>query len=85
MEQTIISEKKEFVPSVLRQIVDELDEMGNEEQQMVLRRIRLGKLSEKFKALDAKLAMNEIHLTEDEIAEIVSQDRKKTYEQKIRS
>ena len=85
MEQTMISEVKKAAPSVLRQIVDELDDLGTEEQQMVLRRIRLGKLREKFKALDAKLATNEIHLTEDEIAEIISKDRKERYEEKIRS
>jgi len=42
-----------------------------------LRRLRLEKLEPKFKVFDEQLRGNEITLTEHDIAELVSNDRKK--------
>jgi hypothetical protein len=86
--QEIIAAKNEKIalkPSLLQQIVDEVDTLTTRDQQDLLRQIRLHKLGTDFKLLDEKLQANEIKLTEEAIAELISEDRKRRYEEKIRS
>ena len=72
-------------PSLLRQIVDEADMLDEAGQEDVLRKIRIQsalKLAQKAdKLLDGKFKQ----MSEDEIAEMVSQNRKRNYEEKIRN
>ena len=77
-------QNKETTPSLLRQIVDEVDAMDREKQHLLLLQLRKNKLLADAKLLDQKLKGNTIHLTEEEITEIVSKDRRERYEQQIR-
>ena len=55
-----------------------------EKQHLLLLQLRKERLLADAEILDAKLKGNTIELTEEEIAEIVSKDRKERYEQKNR-
>lgn len=77
-------QNKETPPSLLRQIVDEVDVLDSEKQHLLLLQLRKERLLADAKMLDEKLKDNTSHLTEEEIAEIVSKDRKERYEQKNR-
>ena len=56
--------------------------MDREQQHLLLLQLRKDKILAEAKALDEKLKGNTIHLTEEEIADIVSKDRKEGDEQK---
>ena len=77
-------QNKEITPSLLRQIVDEVDTLDREKQHLLLLQLRKDKLLADAKLLDEKLKGNAIHLTEEEIAGLVSKDRRERYEQKVR-
>lgn len=77
-------QENEKAPSILRQIVDEVDALDREKQHLLLLQLRKDKLLADAKLLDEKLKGNAIHLTEEEIAELVSKDRRERYEQKVR-
>ena len=77
-------QNEETTPSLLRQIVDEVDSLDREKQHLLLLQLRKERLLADAEILDAKLKGNTIELTEEEIAEIVSKDRKERYEQKNR-
>lgn len=70
-------------PSLLRQIVDKVDEMDEGAKKLLLLTLAEDELSEKYKALDNTIAQSEV-LTEDEIDEIVAETRQNMYEQKVR-
>jgi len=69
-----------LLPLLLRQKMVEADSLNIDEQERLRREVRLENLVPKFKALDKQLESNTITLTEDEIAELVSNNRKKRYE-----
>ncbi|MCU0375279.1 MAG: hypothetical protein MUF24_08230 [Chitinophagaceae bacterium] len=70
-------------PSLLRQIVDRVDEMDEGSKKLLLLTLMRGELSEKYKTLDKVIAEGEI-LSEAEIDMIVSETRQNLYEQKVR-
>ncbi len=84
MEQ-LLSLNLEKTPSLLRQIVDEVDAMDETEKVELLRKIKLEKAVSLAKKADEMLESKFKSLSEDEIAEIVSNNRKLRYEQKIRN
>jgi hypothetical protein len=72
-------------PSLLRAIVDEADMLDDEGKLEILRKLKIQKALKMTKILDERLQKNTLHYTENEIAEMVSKDRKEQYEQKIGS
>jgi hypothetical protein len=70
-------------PSLLRQIVDRVDEMDEGAKKLLLLTLTGEELSEKYKAMDKAIAQSEV-LTEDEIDKIVAETRQNIYEQKVR-
>ncbi len=66
-------------PSLLREIVDEADMLDDEGKMEILRKIRMQKALNMAKELDEKLKGNTLNFSEDEIADIVSKDRKERY------
>jgi hypothetical protein len=70
-------------PSLLRQIVDRVDEMDEGEKKLLLLTLTREELSEKYKAIDKAIAQSEI-LSEEEIDMIVAETRQNLYEQKVR-
>ena len=73
----------EIKPSLLRQIVDEVDMMDDEGKAQILKRIKGEKAVAKARAIDEKLKGAFKEMTEDEICEMVSKDRKKWYEESL--
>ncbi|MEJ7736629.1 MAG: hypothetical protein WKF97_04310 [Chitinophagaceae bacterium] len=84
MEQSSL-QHSETVPSLLRQIVDEVDALDEVEKAELLRKIKLQKALLLAKKADTMLEGKFKILSEDEIAEVVSNNRKKNYEAKIRN
>lgn len=72
-------------PSLLRQIVDKVDEMDDGAKKLLLLSLKKDELFEKYKTLDNEIAKSVSLLSEEKIDKIVSDNRKKMYEQKIRS
>lgn len=81
----LLFEDAENTPSLLRQIVDEVDAMDETEKVQLLRKIKLEKALSLAKKADEMLDGKFKSLSEDEITEIVSNNRKLRYEQKIRN
>lgn len=81
MEQASFQHSKS-VPSLLRQIVDEVDALDEVEKAELLRKIKLQKALSLAQKGDTMLEGKFKTLSEDEIAEIVSNNRKKNYEEK---
>ncbi|MFP5040643.1 hypothetical protein [Parasediminibacterium sp. JCM 36343] len=71
-------------PSLLRQIVDEVDMMDAIQQHQLLLSLRKDKILASVKALDKKLEALNISLTENEITDMISQDRRGFYANKTR-
>lgn len=71
-------------PSLLRQIVDEADTLSDVEKAEILRKIKLRKALSLSQQADNMLQGKFKVLSEDEIAQIVSDNRKQRYEQKAR-
>jgi hypothetical protein len=69
-------------PSLLRQIVDKVDEGA---KKLLLLTLSQEELTEKYKKLDSKISKSGEILGEKKIDKLVSNTRKKMYEQKIRS
>lgn len=69
-------------PSLLRQIVDRVDEMDESAKKLLLLTLMREELSEKFKTLDKAIAQGEI-LPEEEIDMIVAETRQNLYDQKV--
>ena len=72
----------EKAPSLLRQIVDEVDAMDETEKEELLRKIKLSKALSLAQKADQILEGKFKPLSEDEIAEMVSSNRKQRYEEK---
>lgn len=79
---SVISEKPE--PTLLRQIVDSADELDDAGKEEVLWQIKMQKALAMAKTIDEKCAGMWKEMTEDEIAEMVSVNRRKWYEEEIR-
>ncbi|MGI8637899.1 MAG: hypothetical protein ACR2KZ_21075 [Segetibacter sp.] len=69
----------------MRQIVDEVDTMDEAEKAELLRRIKLQKALLVAKKADEIMECKFRFMSEDEIAEMVSNKRKQRYEEKIRN
>ncbi|MEO6330396.1 MAG: hypothetical protein ABIO55_15785 [Ginsengibacter sp.] len=74
--------KLETKPSLLREIVDEVDTLDDEGKMEILRKIKIQKGLIMAGKLDGKLKGNTLSLSEDEIADVISKDRKDRYEKK---
>jgi hypothetical protein len=83
METLLDKKTKNNVPSLLRQIVDEADMLDDEGKANVLWKIKAEKAIAKAREIDKKLEGVFKEMTEDEIAEMVSINRKKWYEEKL--
>jgi histidyl-tRNA synthetase len=70
-------------PSIIRQIVDEVDALDKNEQEEVLDFVKQKRKIKTCLLLDEKLSKAEKFVTENEIADIVSKDRKERYEQSL--
>ncbi|MDI9364439.1 MAG: hypothetical protein QM541_05780 [Flavobacterium sp.] len=69
-------------PSLLRQIVDEVDSMNEEAQAALLRKIKMQQAVAEFKALEACFTPSQ--MTEEEIWEMCSATRRELYEEKMK-
>jgi hypothetical protein len=69
-------------PSLLRLIVDEIDAMDDNEKTEVLRKIKMQKALSLAKKADEMYEGKFREMGEDEIASMVSENRKSQYEQK---
>ena len=70
-------------PSLLRQIVDEVDMLDDEGKEDLLRKIKIAKLLNLAKIADESMEGKWNKMSEDEIADMVSINRKKWYEESI--
>jgi len=70
-------------PSLLRLIVDEIDLMNEEEKKDILRKIKMQKALSLAREADTILEGQFKQMTEKEIAEMVSNNRKENYAKKI--
>ena len=71
-------------PSLLRQIVDEVDVLDDIKKQRLLMYLRKDKILASVKKLDELLLGLNITLTDDEITNMVSEDRKENYDKQNR-
>lgn len=83
LEKSAANLQSQKSPSLLRQIVDRVDEMDEGAKKLLLLTLMREELSEKYKALDKAIAQCEI-LSEEEIDRIVAETRQDIYEQKVR-
>ena len=87
--QTVVKEERYLPvletnkPSLLRQIVDMVDEMDEGSKKLLLLTLKKEELSAKYQELDNLIAQSEKVIDEDEIDNIVAETRKEMYEQKI--
>lgn len=63
-------------PSLLRQIVDEVNMLDDIKKQRLLMYLRKDKILESVKRLDEMLLESNITMTDDEITEMISKERK---------
>ena len=78
------SQNRQTAPSLLRQIVDEVDTLSDTAKAELLRKIKMEQALELARKADEALEGKFKSLSEDEIAEMVSKDRKERYEKKVR-
>ena len=69
-------------PSLLRQIVDEVDIMSEKEKEALLRKIKMQQAVAQLKAFEVSLTPS--LMTEEEIWEICSATRRDLYEDKMK-
>ena len=83
--ETLLETKttSEVKPSLLRQIVDEVDMMDDEGKAQILKKIKGQKAVEKARAIDEKFKGAFKEMTEEEIWDMVSENRKKWYEESL--
>ena len=72
-------------PSLLRQIVDKVDEMDEGSKKLLLLSLKKDELISRYKNLDSAIAKSGQILPENEIELVAAKTRKQMYEQKIRS
>lgn len=70
-------------PSIIRQIVDEVDALDKGEQENILLELKRKRIQKRLKEIVKKLNGCETLMTEEEIAELESKDRKERYEQSL--
>ena len=73
----------EIKPSLLRQIVDEVDMMDDEGKAKILKKIKGEKAVAKAKLADESMEGKWKEMKEEEIWEMVSENRKKWYEESL--
>ena len=78
------SQNQETTPSLLRQIVDEVDALSETDKAEVLRKIKMQQALELARKADEGMEGKFKPLSEDEIADMVSKKRKERYEKKVR-
>jgi uncharacterized HAD superfamily protein len=71
-------------PSLLRQIVDEVDGLTEEQKLIVLQKAKWQKILAHAKKVDEMLNGAFPEMTEEEIWDMCSQTRKEIYEEKLR-
>ena len=83
--ETLLETKSntDLKPSLLRQIVDEVDLMDDEGKAQVLKKIKGEKAVAKAKLADKSMEGKWKEMTEEEICEMVSTYRKKRYEESL--
>ena len=74
------SQNQETTPSLLRQIVDEVDALSETDKAEVLRKIKMQQALELARKADEAMEGKFKPLSEDEITEMVSKKRKERYE-----
>ena len=79
MSQSVL-QNQETSPSLLRQIVDEVDALSENDKAEVLRKIKMQQAMELARKADEALKGKFKLLSEDEIADMVSKERKERYE-----
>ena len=84
MEQSFF-QQPESAPSLLRQIVDEVDTSNEMEKAELLHRIRVQKALSLARKADTILEGKFKSLPEEGLAELVSNNRRRNYKEKIRS
>jgi|GEM_PF-5658256 len=72
-------------PSIIRQIMDEVDDLDEGAKKLLLLQLKKESLLDKYKRLDDEIAKSGEIMSESEIDELVSETRKNMYEEKIRS
>ena len=78
------SQNQEAAPSLLRQIVDEVDALSETDKAEVLRKIKMQQAMDLARKADETMEGKFKPLSEDEIADMVSKKRKERYEKKVR-
>ena len=68
-------------PSLLRQIVDEVDSMNDEEKTALLRKIKMEKTLELAMKVDAIFNSEPVAMTKKAVLAMVSNNRKKWYDE----
>lgn len=68
-------------PSLLRQIVDEVDKLSDEEKAVLLRKLKIKQEVEKLKSFENSLTLTS--MTEEEIDEMCSATRREMYYEKM--
>ena len=68
-------------PSLLRQIVDEVDRLSDEEKAALLRKLKMQQVVEKLKSFEKSLTPTS--MTEEEIDEMCSATRREMYYEKM--
>ena len=83
MEQARVS-TQEYAnnPSILRQIVDEVDSLDEQSKREVLHKIKMQKASVSIQRADEILRNKPMDMIEEDIWEMVSDNRKKWHEEK---
>ena len=71
-------------PSLLRQLVDAIDEMDEGAKKLLLLTLKKEELLERYATLDEEIAKSGEIVAETEIAMLAAGTRKEMYEQKIR-
>jgi hypothetical protein len=69
-------------PSLLRQIVDEVDTLDEQGKMEILRKVKLQKALLLARSADKELQGKFNEMNEDDISNLVSENRKKWYEEK---
>ena len=72
-------------PSLLRQIMDVVDEMDEGEKRLLLIKLKKEELMQQYKELDDAIAQSEWIMSEEDIDKMVTETRREMYEERIRS
>lgn len=70
-------------PSLLRQIIDEIDELATEKKEELLWKIKMEKALLQSQKADEAFKDQFQNLSDKDIADLVSRNRKESYEEKV--